>query len=99
MIQIRKDIIITRSFVKCVVLGVNSIRKDISINAQNEILRLVFEKEKESPKGSKLGRIVEYLENVGHTQRLKTCTKAQTKQEYNNVTKTRVLGWPNRRPT
>ena len=59
MIQIRRDIIISRLFVKYVVLGVNSIRRDISIDAWNVILKSVFEKEKESPKGSKWGRIVE----------------------------------------
>ena len=65
MIQIRKDIIITRSFIKCVVLGINSIRKDISIDVYNVILRSILEKEKESPKGSKWGKVVEYSESVG----------------------------------
>ena len=47
MIQIRRDIIITQSFVQCVILCVNSICRDISIDAYNVILRSFLEKEKE----------------------------------------------------
>jgi hypothetical protein len=52
------------------------------------ILKSVLEKEEESAKGSKWGRIVEYLEHVGHYPRIRTCALHKLSKIRNNGTKT-----------